>query len=357
MKSAFTTRLLHWNSHQNRREMPWKGEKDPYKIWLSEIILQQTRVEQGLEYYKRFVHNFPTVHDLAKAPEQKVFKLWEGLGYCSRCKNLIVTAKIISNQLGGIFPDNYEDIKSLKGIGPYTASAIASFAFNLPYAVLDGNVYRILSRYFGLSTAIDNGEGKKMYAKIAEALLPVKTPGLYNQAIMDFGATVCKPKQPLCISCVQNKDCEAYRHGWINDLPIKEKVLQKKTRWFTYFLVEVDDKIYIRQRTAGDIWESLYEFVVRETTGPEYFNENAFKLMVNEMTGVKSGEIKFISDEIRQQLTHQTLYARFVIVKLKKPATALRDFQLVDKASLHQYAFPKLIAQFLEQNVKKQTLF
>src|SRR6478609_2040975 len=255
MKQAFTTRLLQWNSRQNRRQMPWKGEKDPYKIWLSEIILQQTRVEQGLEYYNRFVHTFPTVHDLAKAPEQKIFKLWEGLGYYTRCKNLIATAKIISNELGGVFPDNYEAIKSLKGIGPYTASAIASFAFNLPYAVLDGNVFRILSRYFGISTAIDSGDGKKIYAKIAEALLPVKKPGEYNQAIMDFGATVCKPKQPLCSTCVQNKDCEAYKHGWINDLPIKEKVLQKKTRWFTYFLVEVDDKIYIRQRTAGDIWE------------------------------------------------------------------------------------------------------
>ena len=337
--------------------MPWKGEKDPYKIWLSEIILQQTRVEQGMEYYNRFVQHFPTVKDLANAPEQKVFKLWEGLGYYTRCKNLIATAKIISNELNGIFPDNYEAIKSLKGIGPYTASAIASFAFNLPYAVLDGNVFRILSRYFGLSTAIDNGEGKKMYAQIAEALLPVKTPGEYNQAIMDFGATICKPKQPLCISCVQNKDCEAYKYGWINDLPVKEKVLQKKTRWLTYFLVEVDEKIYIRQRTASDIWQNLYEFIVRETNGPEYFTEDALRLVVKEMIAVKTFEIKFISDVIRQQLTHQTLNARFIIVKLKKPATALRDFQLIEKTHLYQYAFPKLIVQFLEQNVIKQSLF
>ena len=357
MKQAFTTRLLQWNSRQNRRQMPWKGEKDPYKIWLSEIILQQTRVEQGLEYYNRFIHTFPTIHDLANAPDQKVFKLWEGLGYYSRCKNLIATAKIISSELGGVFPDNYEAIKSLKGIGPYTASAIASFAFNLPYAVLDGNVFRILSRYFGISTAIDNGDGKKMYSKIAEALLPVKKPGEYNQAIMDFGATVCKPKQPLCSTCVQNKDCEAYKHGWINDLPIKEKVLQKKSRWFTYFLVEIDDNVYIRQRTAKDIWQNLYEFVVREANGPEYFNEDALQMIVKEITGAKSVEVKLISDEIRQQLTHQTLYARFVIVKLKKPATALRDFQLVEKSNLKHFAFPKLIVQFLEENVVKQSPF
>jgi A/G-specific adenine glycosylase len=197
MKPDFTKKLMKWNQSSNNRAMPWKGEKDPYKIWLSEIILQQTRVEQGLGYYERFVKKFPTIKHLAKAPEQEVFKLWEGLGYYTRCKNLIATATFISKEKKGKFPDDYESILSLKGVGPYTAAAIASFAYNLPHAVIDGNVFRVLSRYFGISTPVDTAAGKKMYALLAKELLDKDEPGLYNQAIMDFGAVVCKPLQPL----------------------------------------------------------------------------------------------------------------------------------------------------------------
>ncbi|HLA58283.1 MAG TPA: hypothetical protein VK622_05965, partial [Puia sp.] len=207
MKELFTDRLLEWNKHQNIRSMPWKGIKDPYKIWLSEIILQQTRVEQGWSYYEKFVKAFPTIDDLARAPEEKVFKLWEGLGYYSRCKNLIHTARYISSELNGIFPDNYEDILLLKGIGPYTAAAISSFAFNEPRAVVDGNVQRVLSRYFGIAIPIDSLQGKKLFQELAQTLLDKSFAGIYNQEIMDFGAVVCKPQNPLCTQCVHQQNC------------------------------------------------------------------------------------------------------------------------------------------------------
>ena len=192
---------MYWNRHQNKRKMPWKGEKDPYKIWLSEIILQQTRVEQGLKYYEKFISTFSDIHKLAAAKDEKIYKLWEGLGYYSRCKNLIETARFISKKLNGKFPDAFEDILSLKGVGNYTASAIASFAYNQPYAVVDGNVFRVLSRFFGIKKPIDSTEGKKLFSGLAFELLDKKRPGIYNQALMDFGAVICKP-YPLCNSCV-----------------------------------------------------------------------------------------------------------------------------------------------------------
>src|SRR5580698_9523423 len=199
----FAKKLLKWHKKENTRSMPWKGEKDPYKIWLSEVILQQTRVEQGWAYYERFLEAFPTIGDLASAPEKKVFKLWEGLGYYTRCRNLMITARRISSQYNGRFPSSYEGIVSLKGVGPYTAAAIASFAFNLPYAVVDGNVERVLARYFGEETPVDTSQGKKFYTGLAASLLDEKQAGRYNQAIMDFGAVICKPQNPLCTQCVQ----------------------------------------------------------------------------------------------------------------------------------------------------------
>ena len=225
----FTHRLLQWNSTENNRQMPWKGEKDPYKIWLSEIILQQTRVEQGLAYYNRFIEKFPSIDKLATAPETTVFKLWEGLGYYSRCKNLIATAKHISEELKGKFPDAYMDILNLKGVGPYTASAIASFAYNLPHAVVDGNVMRVLARYFAIDTPIDSTEGKNYFTILANKLLDKNQASFYNQAIMDFGATVCKPQLPLCPTCPLQKECVAYKNNAVQGYPVKEGKLVKKT--------------------------------------------------------------------------------------------------------------------------------
>jgi len=218
--------------------MPWKGEKNPYLIWLSEIILQQTRVEQGWEYYNRFVSTYPTVDTLAAAPLDEVMKLWEGLGYYSRCRNLHETAKFISEKLSGQFPSTYQELLSLKGVGAYTAAAIGSFAFDIPVAVVDGNVQRIISRYFGICTPIDTAQGKKLYSDLASKLLDTNSPALYNQAIMDFGATICKPQQPLCKDCPFNKECEAFTYGNVKMLPVKQKKLVRKQRYFNYFLVK-----------------------------------------------------------------------------------------------------------------------
>src|SRR5579872_3703919 len=253
-KALFSDILLKWHKRKNDRKMPWKGEKNPYRIWLSEVILQQTRVDQGWAYYEKFLDEFPTVHHLAIAPEQKVFKLWEGLGYYNRCRNLIATAKKIDAEYNGEFPTTYEEILALKGIGPYTAAAIASLAFGLPHAVVDGNVTRVLSRYYGEFTPIDSTAGKKFYAELAAELLNKEQADIYNQAIMDFGATICLPRNPLCLSCMQRTACQAQQNGWTTQLPVKEKSVSKKQRWLYYFLVETPDgKAYIRQRTAKDI--------------------------------------------------------------------------------------------------------
>lgn len=348
MKADFTKKLLKWNRDTNTRAMPWKGEKDPYKIWLSEIILQQTRVEQGLAYYERFVKAFPTIDQLARAPEQKVFKLWEGLGYYTRCKNLIATAKYISEELKGRFPDSYENILALKGVGPYTAAAIASFAYQLPHAVLDGNVFRVLSRYFGISTPIDGTEGKQLYATLAGELLDSKQPGLYNQAIMDFGATVCKPQQPLCAQCVQKHDCQAFQHGWTEQLPVKEKQLVRKTRWFYYFIVRPGDDVLIRKRGAKDIWENLYEFVLYENEALFMPDEAAFLAVFRRWAGDVPAMVKNISGEFRQQLTHQTIAGRFITVSVAALPPALEGYERVKWKHIGKYPFPKFINSYLE---------
>src|SRR5665213_573266 len=222
-KYLFSKTLLLWNNEHNKRQMPWKGETSPYKIWISEIILQQTRVQQGMGYYNRFIQAFPDIKTLATASEKEVYKLWEGLGYYSRCKNLIASAKFIYHDLDGKFPETFEEILALKGIGNYTASAIASFAYNRPYAVLDGNVFRVLSRFFGIEIPINTTAGKKYYSELAQVLLDKKKPAEYNQAIMDFGAVICKPALPLCYECPLQKKCIAFLNEKVSVLPINEK--------------------------------------------------------------------------------------------------------------------------------------
>jgi A/G-specific adenine glycosylase len=357
-KADFAKVLLKWHNKENTRSMPWKGEKDPYKIWLSEVILQQTRVEQGWAYYERFLVAFPTVADLADAPEGRVFKLWEGLGYYSRCRNLIATAKTIVTTHNGKFPADYQSIRALKGVGPYTAAAIASFAFDLPHAVVDGNVVRVLSRYFGISTPIDTGAGKKLYTDLAESLLDRTKPGLYNQAIMDLGAVICKPQNPLCTSCPQHKDCQAYRKGWVAQLPIKEKTLKKKKRWFYYFIIETpDEKVYIRQRTAKDIWTDLYEFVIWETPAAVYPDELLQSDFLTKIFGKQSLTVKYISKLYRQELTHQTIQGQFITIRVEKPLKTLKDYLLVDKDKMNEYAFPRFINAWLQDPSPVQSLF
>lgn len=336
--------------------MPWKGEKDPYKIWLSEIILQQTRVEQGLGYYHRFIETFPQIQQLAQAPDSKVFKLWEGLGYYTRCRNLIATARYISNDLKGQFPATYEEIKGLKGVGPYTAAAISSFAFNLPHAVVDGNVFRVLARIFGISKPTDSTEGKKYFTGLANDLLDKKQPGVYNQAIMDFGAVVCKPVAPLCSTCVFNKTCFAFLQNKIHELPVKEKKITIRKRWFYYLVIEHESKIAIRQRLAKDIWQQLYEFPVIETIKEEVTKEVVKKAEKLNWLQKKNYEIISISPLFKQQLSHQLIAGQFIEIRLTKKLKKNEGLMWVTKRELKKFAFPKFINQYLADE-KTQSLF
>lgn len=344
----FRIKLLEWNRLENRRLMPWKGERDPYKIWLSEIILQQTRVEQGWDYYTRFIEAFPDILHLSRAPEKKLFKLWEGLGYYNRCKNLLITAKYIAGELNGKFPDNYADILSLKGVGPYTAAAIASFAYDQPYAVVDGNVFRVLARYFGISEAIDSTVGRKQFTRLADELLDPADPGRYNQALMDFGAGVCKPKQPACTTCPLNKRCTGYRNNSVTELPVKAKTLTRKTRWFYYIIAEHEGKIYIRKRTDSDIWENLYEFILIEKKKPLSIKKLLNGPEISSLFGKAILSIESVSAMHSQQLTHQIIRGRFI--RLKSAGGLLeKGFKMVNAKQLARLPFPKFINSYLGQ--------
>ncbi|SHM32123.1 A/G-specific DNA-adenine glycosylase [Chitinophaga jiangningensis] len=343
----FTEKLLDWNLEMNNRSMPWKGEKDPYRIWLSEIILQQTRVEQGWPYYERFIANYPTVSDLAAANEEEVFRLWQGLGYYARCKNMLAAAREIQQTYHGQFPNTHDQIKALKGIGPYTAAAIASFAFNLPHAVLDGNVFRVLSRFFGIDTPIDSTAGKKEFAELAQELLPKDNAATYNQALMDFGAVVCKPQRPECSSCPLQKKCVAYHQQLISLLPVKTKKLQIKKRYFNYIIASWKDKVYIRKRTADDIWQNLHEFVLIESKEAADSTQLLSGTDFKELFGTTVYEITRISKQFKQQLTHQTIHSQFINIELAQP-TDIPGYQLTPTDTLDNLAFPKTITTFLQ---------
>lgn len=344
----FVNKLMYWHKNRNNRQMPWKEEKDPYKIWLSEIILQQTRVAQGTEYYLRIVKAFPTVQHLAAAPDQEVFKLWEGLGYYSRCRNLLATARMITSDFGGCFPASYEQLLQLPGIGPYTAAAIASFAFQLPYAVVDGNVFRVLARFFGDDTPTDTGLGKKHFSAIANQLIYKKMPGVYNQAIMDFGATVCKPQQPLCGKCCMQKKCSARLLGNMHQLPVKEKIIQKSVRYFTYWIFEYRGKLAIRERAPGDIWQQLSEYYLAETDYPVEWDTAKVAQWLSEQ-GISRFTIQSIAAGFRQQLTHQTIHAVFITIRLQQIPAFLHTYEWVTPRQMHTRAFPQIINQWMRR--------
>jgi len=345
-KKSFTETLLLWNAFENTRQMPWKGEKNPYKIWVSEIILQQTRVSQGIDYYNRFIRHFPNIKRLATAPEDKIYKLWEGLGYYSRCKNLIETAKFIHKNFDGKFPEKYEDILSLKGIGSYTASAIASFAFNQPYAVLDGNVFRVLSRFFGKEIPINTTEGKKFYRDLSHLLLDKKKPADYNQAIMDFGAVICKPLLPLCAECPFKDECVAFLYNKVSVLPVNTKIVAQKERFFNYIIVEYNRNFYLQKRVEKDIWQNLYEFLLIETE----FSINEADLFKHEKFlfyfSKKKFEIVNISKKFSQKLTHQIIRGQFFHVKVSRPLKNHGNYIMVTKEEIKLLPFPKLIASY-----------
>ncbi len=341
MKQRFSQLIISWYLTTNR-DLPWKGIKDPYLIWLSEVILQQTRVEQGLPYFQRFKNAFPDVEALARAPEDEVMKLWEGLGYYSRARNMMETAKFIAFERKGQFPDTFEELLRLKGIGHYTAAAIASFAFDLPHAVVDGNVYRVLSRYFGISDPIDNHQTKKVFAKLAQELIDTKQPGVYNQAIMDFGATHCKPKQPLCSTCPAGEDCFAKKHDKAAVLPVKQKKIRHKTRYFNYFILKIDGKTCIRKREHKDIWRNLYEFPMLETPAERTTDQGFTDVEMTALFGTSNISVKQVSRPYKQTLTHQKIIARFWEVSDHEDVNS-DPWLLVNPENLSKFAFPKII--------------
>ena len=362
MIPLFTESLLNWAT-ENPRPLPWKNTKNPYIIWLSEVILQQTRVEQGKPYFEKFAASYPTVTDLANAPEDEVMRLWEGLGYYSRARNMHFAAKYIANDLNGVFPNTYVEILKLKGVGTYTAAAIASFAYDLPHAVLDGNVYRVFSRYFGIGDPIDTTGGKKIFERFAKEFLHKKKPAIYNQAIMDFGATQCVPKNPNCEVCPMIENCVAYLEGKIGELPFKSKKIKRTTRFFNYLLIkEAPDNVYLTKRMEKDIWQNLYEFPMIATqellTVQMLLEHDFFKRYLG------NGDQKIVlrkSKPYKQQLTHQKINACFFEIELGEGAVleenkANENWIKVkfSAESLDKYGFPRIINTYLEDRVSKK---
>ena len=336
----FTSRLLRWYE-ENRRAMPWRGENDPYKIWVSEIILQQTRVNQGWDYYNRFIEMFPDITTLAEAPVEKVLKLWQGLGYYSRARNMHEAAKTMQTHYDGKFPEKYENIRRLKGIGEYTAAAIASIAFNLPYPAVDGNVFRVICRFYGIFDDIQLACTKKEITKKCTALMKGCAPDEFNQAIMDFGALQCTPKNPKCDTCPFHDDCFAYKTGKIAELPTKTKKGEVKNRYFHYFFFTNNENTILRQRDENDIWKGLFEFPMMETTGLEAKEVHELLQHYNHPQEP--------TWKIKHQLTHQTIYASFYCIHVKKLPTLKNNEKVVDNTQLHNYPFPKIMAEFLER--------
>ena len=343
---AFTTQLMHWHQHHNKRDLPWKGEGDPYKIWLSEIILQQTRAEQGLPYYLRFAAAYPTVHNLAAAPDDEAFKLWEGLGYYARCRNMLATARQVVTEYGGRFPDTYEGLLNLKGIGPYTAAAVASFAFRLPHAVVDGNVYRVLARYFGIKTPTDGTAGKKLFQNLADSVLDRRDPGGFNQAMMDHGATICTPALPKCGQCPVADGCISRADGLIDMLPVRAKKAAVRTRYFHYLLLHFDNNVWVRLRTTKDIWKGLYEPLLLEA---EAALDRKGMEKHEAYRALHLSEEPEFEGALSQRLTHQIIASRFFSVQAATPPTVPQDGVWVPLDQLKKYPFPKTLVSFFEK--------
>ncbi len=347
MKNTFARLLLKWNEEENRRAMPWKGEKNAYYIWLSEIILQQTRVEQGLPYFLRFKQKYPTVKRLALAPEDEVMKLWQGLGYYSRARNLHETAKNIHENYKGEFPSSFAGLIKLKGVGDYTAAAIASFAFGEKKAVVDGNVIRVLARVYGIKTAFDTTAGKKEFAALAQKLVDSGSPGIYNQAIMDFGAVLCTPQNPKCGFCPFNGFCVACKQDLTGELPYREKRTKISDRYFNYLIIKNKTEIFVEKRTGNDIWKNLYQLPLIETDKPLTRN---IKARVSKFLGNNNFSILNYSGQINQLLSHRKMHFRFIEIEvadfkeLSVPGAVRVNLKLLPKL-----AFPRTSNLVLEQ--------
>ena len=348
--SEISEKLIKWYEI-NKRDLPWRESVDPYIIWISEIILQQTRVVQGMDYFLRFTRRFPNVVSLAKAEEEEVLKYWQGLGYYSRARNLHAAAKDIMNRFQGEFPTRYEDVLSLKGIGEYTAAAIVSFAWNKPYAVVDGNVYRVLARLFALNAPVDTGAGKKLFSELATLLLNKKYPGIHNQAIMELGALQCVPQSPVCEECPLTSKCIAYATGTVQQYPSKKRKTSVRNRYFHYFHIQYGDQMFLSRRTGKDIWKGLYELPLIETdvrmSFMELKNTDAFESLFG---GLEGATFTVVLDNQKHVLSHQILYATFYRVMIEMLSEALQSrYLLVKNNSIDAFAVPRLIHIYLEK--------
>ena len=340
----FSNSLIKWYL-QNKRDLPWRNTVNPYPIWLSEIMLQQTRVAQGLPYFMSFMEAFPTVFDLANAEEEQVLKLWQGLGYYSRARNLHATAKYIATELKGDFPPNYNQLLQLKGVGEYTAAAIASFAYNEPVAVVDGNVFRVLSRYFNMDNDISDGKTKKEFQILAQELLPKDKVALFNQAIMEFGALQCVPKNPDCANCIFASSCAGLQHKKVNILPVKSKKTKVTNKFFNYLILkDIQGNFVVQKREGKGIWENLYEFTLIET--PEMSNEIDFmnQLKATKFYNQLPADITLLNTEVIQhKLSHQNLHIQFYILNFNQKIKEAKSLSEIQKLP-----FPIVIHNFMQ---------
>lgn len=348
----FSNKLIAWYL-KHKRDLPWRNTLNPYHIWLSEIMLQQTRVLQGLPYYMKFVETYPNVEDLANAPEDEILKLWQGLGYYSRARNLHATAKMVAKDMNGVFPNNYKELLKLKGVGDYTASAIASISFNQPEAVVDGNVYRVLSRFFGIDTPINSSQGQKEFKILAQQLIDESQPGTFNQAIMEFGARFCVPRNPDCQNCIYNDGCVAFEQKKVAELPVKIKSKPVKKRYFNYLVIlSGDEQTILQQRIGKGIWHKLYEFPLIETS--EDITVSALEKLPQFKDLTEKITIENISlyneKPIIHKLSHQHLNTRFWIIETSRPDEQAEEAQkTIPISELKNYAVPVLIADFVSE--------
>ena len=352
--SFLAAALLAWYP-RHRRDLPWRHTRDPYAIWLSEVILQQTRVAQGLPYYETFLAAYPTVQTLAAAPEAEVLRYWQGLGYYSRARNRHHTAQQVVNEHDSRFPSTYAGLLQLRGVGPYTAAAIASFAFDEAVAVLDGNVYRVLARIFGLHSDIAAPSSRKEFQALADQHIPATTPADFNQAIMEFGALQCTPTKPDCLFCPLQAQCWAFQHGQVALLPVKSRAKASRTRYFHYFVLRYGERTYLRERREKDIWQGLYDFALAETTGPELPPAELLRHLDALGARLDTSQAAEPSAAYRHVLSHQKLEARFHLLVLAQPlpATTLRDLGLraYSAAEIEALPKPKLIDNYCNQNL------